>query len=270
VAAKSNSKRLWPHLSMLHTPQPGTQFYRVTDRGRSWADVLSGGGAYYSSGGRYNSVQQRTVYAAADPLVSIAEFAFHKAAELQMFIGGGRLNAQPLAAPPLPLAYEQFLWCFTLNHAPQMVDVEHPLALHTFPHQPFELLNPTSDAYHRTTMLASLVRQHPNPQQPAVGGILAPSVRTPPSHGYIPQQYVFFVPQNVLAIPGTLVRRWKLTIEFKDVAGQGVTHQTREIAWARPWIRFHGARTPVPVFLQRPNAHPFMPRTGYQIEVKFA
>lgn len=58
---------------MLHTPPRGPRFYRVTDRGRSWPDVLSGAGAYFSFGGRYNRVQQKTVYASEDPLVSIAE-----------------------------------------------------------------------------------------------------------------------------------------------------------------------------------------------------
>jgi hypothetical protein len=88
---------------MLQTPLPGAQFYRVTDRGRAWLDVLSGAGAYFSFGGRYNRVQQKTVYAAEDPLVSISEYAFHQAEDLQKFIGGGPLSTHPpLPRPPLP------------------------------------------------------------------------------------------------------------------------------------------------------------------------
>src|SRR5436305_8251307 len=93
---------------MLHTPPPGTRFYRVTDRGRSWPDVLSGAGAYFSFGGRYNRVHQKTVYAAEDPLVSITEYAFHQAVDWQRLVGGGPLRAQsssPTQPPnrsPLP------------------------------------------------------------------------------------------------------------------------------------------------------------------------
>jgi RES domain len=172
---------------MLHTPLPGTPFYRVTDRGRTWPDVLSGAGAYFSFGGRYNRVHQKTVYAAEDPLVSIAEYAFHQALDLQRLIGGGPLSAHPpLPQPPLPLVSEHFLWCFTLQNAPPLLDVEHPTALHTFHHGPFEVLNPSAENYHRTAMLADLVRHHPNPHHPAAGGILAPSVRTPSSPGDSP------------------------------------------------------------------------------------
>jgi RES domain len=170
---------------MLHTPPRGTRFDRVTDRGRSWPDVLSGAGAYFSFGGRYNRVlQHRTVYTSEDPLVSIAEAAFHQAVDWQTLIGGGPLSAQPpLPSPPLPLVSEHFLWCFTLRNAPQVVDVEDPVALHTFQHRAYELLNPSSEDYHRTAMMADLIRHHPDPQHPVAGGILAPSVRAPASPG---------------------------------------------------------------------------------------
>src|SRR5439155_22343689 len=111
-------------------PAPGTRFYRVTGSDQSWPAVLSGAGAYYSFGGRYNRVHQRTVYAAEDPLVSIAEAAFHQTVDWQKWIGGGPLSAPPKLAPPLPLLTEHFLWCFTLREAPQVVDLEDPAALH--------------------------------------------------------------------------------------------------------------------------------------------
>src|SRR5262249_10520295 len=119
-------------------------------------------------------------------------------------------------------------------------------------------------------MLADLIRHHPNPERPISGGILAPSVRMPPSPGYIPRQHIFFVPHNTLAIPGTLVRRWKLTIEFRDGAGQWVTPDTRDIDWSRPWFRLSGAHRPVPAHARRPRSNPFAPGIWYQIEVKFA
>src|SRR5438034_1011802 len=84
---------------------------------------------------------KKTVYMAEDPLVSIAESAFHQAMDLQILIGGGPLSAQPpLPSPPLPLVSEHFLWCFTLQNAPPVVDVEDPVALRTY-----EVLNPSSE-----------------------------------------------------------------------------------------------------------------------------
>jgi hypothetical protein len=256
---------------MLQTPPPGTQFYRVTERGRSWLDVLSGAGAYFSFGGRYNRVHQKTVYATEDPLVSITEYAFHQAVDLQKLVGGGPLSTHPpLLRPPLPLVSEHFLWCFTLRDAPQVVEVEDPVARHTFHHFPHELLNPSSEDYHRTAMMADRIRTHPNPHHPIAGGILAPSVRTPASPDYTPRQHIFFVPPNVLAIPGTRVRRWKLTLEFRDVAAHSVTPNTRDIDWPRPWFRLGGAHLPVPAYAPRPRSHPFTRATWYQIEIKFA
>jgi RES domain-containing protein len=64
---------------MFHLLAAGTHLYRVTDIGRSWQDVVSGVGSHFAAGGRYNRVQQRTVYAATNALVSIAETAAHVA-----------------------------------------------------------------------------------------------------------------------------------------------------------------------------------------------
>lgn len=255
---------------ILYIPPSGTRFYRVTDRGQVWPNVLSGAGAYFTYGGRYNRIQQKTVYAADDPLVSITEAAFHQAVDWQTRMGGGRLSAHPpVAAPPLPLVSDHILWCFTLANPPALVDVEDPAAIAAFQHRPHELLNPSQD-YHRTAMLADRIRHHPRPAQPIAGGILAPSVRTPADPPYIPRQHIFFLPHNVLTIHGTRVRRWKLTLEFLDVAGQQVTGATRDIDWAHPRFRLGGAHLPVPAFAPRPNSHPFVPGNWYQIEIRFA
>jgi hypothetical protein len=74
----------------------------------------------------------------------------------------------------------------------------------------------------------------------------------------------------VLVIPGTLVRRWKLTIEFTDAAGDPVTPATRDIDWTRPWFRVHGAHLPVPAFGPRPRAQAFAPGAWYQTEINCA
>ncbi len=255
---------------MLQTLAHGALFYRVTGEGHSWPVVLSGAGAYFSAGGRYNRVHQKTVYAAENPLVSIAEYAFHQAVRLQEMIGGSSSVASPVPTPVLPFVSDHLLWCFTLHKPPQVIDSEDPLALHTFRHRPYELLNPSSNEYDGTRMLADLMRHYPDPRHPAAGGILAPSVRTPACPGYTPRQPIFFVPHDVLAIPGSQVRRWKLTIEFADTADKSVTAQTRDIDWTRPWFRLSGARTPVPAYALRPKARPFRPGMWYQIGINFA
>src|SRR5205823_12295453 len=143
-----------------------------------------------------------------------------------------------------------------LRDAPQLVAVEDPVALQTFQHRPFELLNPTPAAYHRTTSLADLIRQYGIARHSFPGGILAPSVRTPAGPGYTPRQHIFFVPHDALALSGAQVRRWTLTIEFRDTAGRSVTEHTREIDWSRPRSRPGGAHRPVPASAHRPGSHP--------------
>src|SRR5207253_3790223 len=66
---------------MFHFLAAGTHLYRVTAIGRTWQDVVSGVGSYFTSGGRYNRVQQRTVYAAIDPVVALAESAVYVATD---------------------------------------------------------------------------------------------------------------------------------------------------------------------------------------------
>jgi hypothetical protein len=257
---------------MFHLLAAGTRLYRVTDIGRTWQDVVSGVGSYFTTGGRYNRVQQRTVYAASDPLVALAEGAVHKAIDhWQPRIGRGPLGVQPaLPAPVPPLVSEHWLWCFRLNADRQLVDVESPAARGTFGHRLYELLNP-SDAYRATADLADAIRLHPHPQVPngMVDGILAPSVRTPPVRRYVPRQHVLFVPPNQLAISAALVRRWRMTLEFADDAGQSVNANTRVIDWANPWFRLSHNPAPVPAFAQRPSARPLPPGTWHQFRVKY-
>jgi hypothetical protein len=253
---------------MLTTPPPGALFYRVTGKERKWQEVLSGAGSYFSSGGRYNRVQQKTVYASEDPLVSISEYAFHEAVQLQRALGGGPLTSPPLPPPPPPFVSEHLLWCFTLPRPPVVVDVEDSAAIQAFGHRPYELLNPTSGDYHQTAMLADLIRQ-PNSRHTDVWGILAPSVRTPALAGYTPRQHIFFVPHDATAIAGKQVRRWTLTLEFADTRGKSVTAQTREINWARPWFRLGGARVAVPAYGRRPGAHPLAVGGWQQVGIRF-
>lgn len=248
---------------MFHLLPAGTHLFRVTDMGRKWQDVVSGVGSYFTAGGRYNRVQQRTVYAATNALVAIAENAAHIAMDRwQPRIGRGPLGVQPpLPAPVPPLVSEHWLWEFTVDTDMQLIRVERPVTRATFHHRLYELLNP-SEAYRTTADLADAIRLHPHPQvaNAFVDGILAPSVRTPRIRGRVPRQEVLFVPPNQLTIPAILVQRWRMVLEFGDNAGQSVTGNTRVIDWARPW--FHLSHNPAAV-------QAFAAGVWHQFRVKF-
>jgi len=253
---------------MLYTPVRGTLFYRVTKPKMTWPDVLSGEGSYFSSGGRYNRSHQRTVYAAVDPLVALTEAAFHQAVEWQLGIGRGLLSlALPLSSPNPPFVSDHLLWCFTLRNPPQLIDVEDPAARGHFHHRLYELLN-RSQAYRTTADLADVIRQYPDPAHPTAEGILAPSVRTPASRGYIPRQHILFVPSGRTDIPGTLVKRWRLAFEFRDEAGRSVKPHTRVIDWSKAWFRLSRSKTAIPAYPHRPRARPFPPGTWHEITVR--
>lgn len=122
----------------------GTHLFRVTDIARTWQDVISGVGSYFVTGGRYNRVQQRTVYASRTALVSIAETAVHIAVDRwQPRIGQRFLAGQPpLPAPPLPLVSAHWLWEFTVDADMHLIRVERPAAVAQFNYGLYELLNP--------------------------------------------------------------------------------------------------------------------------------
>jgi RES domain len=257
---------------MYHLIPAGTHLYRMTDIGRTWGDVVSGVGSYFVAGGRFNRVQQRTVYAATDSLVSIAENSFHVAVDRwQPRIGGGPLGAPPAfpAAAP-PFLSEHWLWDFTIDIDMYLVRIEGPRALAAFGHRLYELLNPC-EAYRTTADLADRIRLHPHPHDPnaKVDGILAPSVRTPPAGRYIPRQEVFFVPANQLAILATLARKWRMDLEFRDHSGQSVTSHTRLIAWEKPWFRLSHNIAALPTFPARPSARALASGVWHQVRVKY-
>jgi hypothetical protein len=257
---------------MYHLIPAGTHLYRVTDIGRNWQDVVSGVGSYFVAGGRFNRVQQRTVYAATDPLVSIAENSVHVAIDRwQPRIGGGSLGAQPaFPAPVPPFISEHWLWDFTIDVDMYLVRVESQAACAAFNHRLYELLNPC-EAYRTTADLADRIRLHPHPQNPnaTVDGILAPSVRTPSVGRHIPRQEVLFAPANQVTIPATLVQNWRMDVEFRDNSGQSVTNNTRLIAWAKPWLRLRNNVAAVPAFPARPIARAFASGVWHQVRVKY-
>jgi hypothetical protein len=200
--------------------------------------------------------------------VAITEAAFHQALEWQLGIGRDLLSVPvPRTSPSPPFVSKHFLWCFTLRQPPQLIDVEDPAALAHFRHRAYELLN-CSEAYRTTADLADAIRQYPDPAHPTAEGILAPSVRTPASRGYLPRQHILFVPAGRKGIAATLVRRWRLILEFRDDAGRAVTPHTRVIDWSKPWFRLSRSKAAIPVYPLRPRARPLAPGAWHQITIQ--
>lgn len=254
---------------MRHIPSAAILYYRVTRRGTSSSDVLSGMGSYYTLGGRYHGAHQRTVYASDDPLVSITEMAFYQALEWQERIGGGRTGtpvSPPRPAPPTyPLVSSHSLWGFTLAPPPPVIEIDDPIAYATFQHAPIEVLNP-GQAYETTQSLANRVRNFNDPHHPRPEGIKAPSVRAPISGAYQPTQYAFFVMKG-RKLRGQVAWRADLTLEFLDEAGDPAGPTTRAVAWGRPRFQLQGLPAPIPAFLARPWAQQFDSGPWYWAEI---
>ena len=254
---------------MLHKPEAGTLYYRVTRDDANRSNVLSGEGSYYTPGGRYNRPHQRTIYASDDALVAITEMAYYEALKWQDLIGGGRMatpNPLPSLPPIYPLASSHSLWCFTLTVPPSIIDVDDPIAYTVFQHAPIEILNP-GQAYERTQSLADRVRAYTHPQYPRAEGIKAPSVRTPVSSGHQPSQYALFV-MSGKSLRGKIFWKADLTLEFLDQDGKPASRATRNVAWAHPRFQILGLQSPIPAFTSRPGSQPINPGQVYPIEIR--
>ncbi|MCI0462246.1 MAG: RES family NAD+ phosphorylase [Gemmataceae bacterium] len=175
---------------MYHPIGQGTPLYRVTSLSEAWPNPLLGLGAYFTQGGRYNRPQQQTVYTSDDPLVAITEAAFYQALNWHR-----RLALHRFLPVAYPLESEHWLWCFTLDPAPPVIDLLHANAQHAFPHPPHLLLTP-SQQYEGTQGLADHIRAYLPPDgsaHPRPEGLRAPSVRTPHRGTFQPAQFVLFV-----------------------------------------------------------------------------
>lgn len=231
---------------MIHSLLAGTILFRVTEPGRTFNDVISGTGSYFTNGGRHNRVQQRTVYAATHPIVAIAEKAAHVALDRwQPRIGLGRLGSTALAPAGLPLVSNHLLWEFRLEGTIRLVNLDAAAARRQFRFEPFVPLNP-SDNYRRTADIADAIRAYQIPQRAGsyADGILAPSVRAASVPSLARRQQVLFVPADSLSISASLVQSWDLELEFPDHANAPVTAATREICWTRPRFRLSSTSSP--------------------------
>ena len=263
------------------------RLYRVTATGETWPTPLHGLGAYFTKGGRYNYAAEPTVYCAEDPSVVIAEAAFYQALEWQGKISRHRFN--PVA---YPLVSRHRLWCFSLDPAPAVIDLEHPEALALFQHTPHMLGNlgynpargpsvpgqPLARDYFGTQDLAKDVRGHtppPGSADPRLEGIKAPALRVKRVAGYSAHQLALFVFPATVHQPyedrAKMILECDLELQFLELGTQqAVTAASAEIDWCKPRFRLGGAGADVPPCLARPGAKSYRRNRWYAIEPRFA
>jgi hypothetical protein len=257
---------------MYNPAAPGTRLYRVTGLSETWPNPLLGLGAYFTRGGRYNRPHQQTVYASDDPLVAITEAAFYQALDWQR-----RIGLHHFLPVGYPLESEHWLWCFTIDPGPPVIDLLHLGAQHQFLHPPHLLLAP-SQQYEGTQALADTIRAYippPGSLHPRPEGLRAPSVRALPPGKFQPTQFALFVMDPAIQQPythrATLVEQWKLTFEFQEPPPRrAVTYNSARIDWRAPRFRLGGpSMATIPAFTARPHARPFRLGRWYRVAVNF-
>jgi len=266
----------------------GARLYRITGAGSRWPTPIQGLGAYYTKGGRYNRVSQPTVYCSEDPLVVIAETAFYQALDWQEKISADRTS--PVI---YPFRSHHCLWCFSINPAPQIIDLEHSNAIHHFQYSPHLLLNPSLNPrrgpnsrgqvpgrdYVGTQDLADEIRAY----VPSVGssdprpeGIKVPSVRLRKRDGFRPYHLSLFVSvdpsHQAYESRSNLIDQWELELEFLQESSRlPINQQTTDIDWHHSRFRLVGAGAgTLPAYVARPNAEEYQPNVWYTVEIAFA
>ncbi len=268
----------------LTLPQ-NTVYYRIEKVGRTAGEILSGKGAFFGrkKGGRYNASRQRTVYASADLLASIAETAYYEAVTRQMKIGQQLVANQNNLGD---LISRMRLWAFQLNHVCRVVNLLAPQAPGTLGYPPYVLWNPSRDDYLPTQDIMDTVFHYPHQPGALVHGVQAPSVRSaivpPPLQqrpiptAYRPHQHVFILLANQQGgLPAQIIDRWNLDIEFVDENGQSRAQTSAEINWLRPRFRIlplrgqHAANA-IPAYPHRHGAQTIQPGAWNLLDIRFA
>jgi hypothetical protein len=273
---------------MYYNLGPSARLYRVTGPGVNWPTPLFGMGAYFSKGGRYNEASHPTVYCAEDPLAVIAETAFYEALEWQ-----GKISAHRMNPVTYPLVSDHKLWCFTIDPAPAIIDLEHAQSLALFQHTPHMLTNPSlppdrgthlrgqplARDYFGTQHLATEVRGHtppPRSADPRPEGVRAPAIRLKRIAGYRPHMLALFVLHPAVHIPyehrAVMVLESDLQLRFLQLSPrQAVTAQTVDIDWCNPQFRIGVPRVAViPAYAPRPGAIACSPNRWYRVAIQFA
>ena len=273
---------------MYYSLAAGTRLYRVTSVGVAWPTPLLGTGAYFTKGGRYNYATEPTVYCAEDPLAVLAEAAFYEALEWHARISTHRLN--PVT---YPLISNHKLWCFSIDPAPAVIDLELAQVITLFQHTPHMLLNPSFNPargphlpgqrpardYFGTQDLAKDVRGFvppPGSPDPRAEGIKAPALRLKRVVGYRAHQLALFVFDAAVHQPypdrSNLILECDLEIQFlQSSPRQAVTAATADIDWCTPQFRISGPGAAViPSYGPRPNAVNYSPNRWYNLDLQFA
>jgi hypothetical protein len=228
-------------------------------RGYRWSDVLSGAGALYlsPSGNRYNVILQRAAYVCDELSVTVTEFAYYAARNWQ-----DRLGNQHIVAVPSPMRADYNLWQFTLQQPTYVIDVETDLPAH-LQLPPFALLNPghnyaaTHWVANNAIALPVVGRTGPHP------GLKVPAVRS--RHGAAPQESNFVLYRLANTPQGTLNGRWRVQIEFLDIAGNAVAAGSPRVDWSHPRFQLLPAPGAPPAALP----HPYALHTWYPLSINF-
>lgn len=272
---------------MYYPLAAGARLYRVTGPGVTWPTPLLGLGAYFTKGGRYNAAGDPTVYCAEDPLAVLAEAAFYEALEWQ-----DKISAHLLKPVSYPFVSAHKLWCFSIDPAPAIIDLEDPAAVALFQHTPHLLRNPSLNPargphvpgqprardYFGTQNLADYVRGHVPPAgsaDPRPEGVKAPAVRVKPVAGYRAHMLALFVFNP--AVHQTYPLRSNLLlgcdVEFRFLQRaprQDVSPLTVDIDWCTPQFRISGpGASVIPAFGPRPFAKAYHPNRWYNLAIVF-
>jgi hypothetical protein len=273
---------------MYYNLGPAARLYRITGTDVNWPDPVLGLGAYFNKGGRYNYPGHATVYCAEDPLAVIAEAAFHESLEWQLKISAHRWDAVNY-----PLISTCQFWCFSIDPAPTIIDLEHSQAIRQFQHTPQMLLNPSLNPaddphlpgqprardYFGTQELAKdIIGYTPPPSSLDLRpeGIKAPAIRMKRMANYRPHQLALFVFPPAVHIPyeirSNMIMQCELQLRFLQLSPRrAVTLQTVDIDWCKPQFRIGGAgAVPVPAFMARPGAITYNPNRWYSIDIRYA
>ena len=177
-----------------------------------------------ATGNRYNVILQQAAYVSDSLTVAVTEWAYYVARDLQDRIG--KHAAIPIAGP---LVSEASLWQFTIQTPNYVVDIE-PLAA-SLPWPAHVLFNPSGNyaaTQHLTNLALSRAFPGHNPPHP---GLKVPAVRSRVQATATESNVVFF---RMGKLPsGQLLGKWRLQIEFLDLAGNEVSATTARVDWSQ-------------------------------------
>jgi hypothetical protein len=172
------------------------------------------------TGNRYNVIHQHATYAADNLATAVTEWAYYVAHDLQHRIGNHHVN--PVTGP---LLSDSLLWAFTIQDPVYVVDAEALAASQLWPAH--VLLNPCKN-YHATQKLANLAL---GLSFPGHLGLKAPAVRSRSNPSAGESNFIFYRLGKVPS--GQLIGKWRLQVEFLDLAGNRVTTTTPRVDWGR-------------------------------------